>query len=569
MLHISKLDLLSIKARIISMSLVLICSMLVSVSYGLYSMSRIGKGLAVIAEQDLPLSHLVSGISSKQLEQSISLERAIRHGETIAISEEAGEADQQFKESIANYKKYSGIIAKDFITATELVEKTLSNTNDKTEQDKFNQLEKMLLDLKSTHQGYESTANNIFEALQYSKLDEAASFYGEITSKTDKLKQQLEDTLAELEKYAQIETMAAKRYERNAFVMLIMISLISMIIATPFAWWVILNISWGMRKAVNVAQKIAEGDLTHSVENREKGEIGLMLDALGSMQSNLRNMISNISSATDNLDVSAQQVYSASHKSNDNIQNQQSEINQVATAMEEMSATVGEVAKNAEETASSAAASNGDAQHGNEVVSTMVSSINQIAGEVGKAAEIIQQVGEASQNVSTILDVIKGIAEQTNLLALNAAIEAARAGEQGRGFAVVADEVRVLAQRTQDSTQEIENMIIRLQTDAQNAAEAIHTGENTVQQSVEQAREAGEALQKITHAVQNISDMNTLIASASVQQASVSNEMNSNLARAHSLSDENVELIQQTFTHSEELSNMATTLKELVRQFKV
>lgn len=496
MLHISKLDLLSIKARIISMSLVLICSMLVSVSYGLYSMSRIGKGLAVIAEQDLPLSHLVSGISSKQLEQSISLERAIRHGETIAISEEAGEADQQFKESIANYKKYSGIIAKDFITATELVEKTLSNTNDKTEQDKFNQLEKMLLDLKSTHQGYESTANNIFEALQYSKLDEAASFYGEITSKTDKLKQQLEDTLAELEKYAQIETMAAKRYERNAFVMLIMISLISMIIATPFAWWVILNISWGMRKAVNVAQKIAEGDLTHSVENREKGEIGLMLDALGSMQSNLRNMISNISSATDNLDVSAQQVYSASHKSNDNIQNQQSEINQVATAMEEMSATVGEVAKNAEETASSAAASNGDAQHGNEVVSTMVSSINQIAGEVGKAAEIIQQVGEASQNVSTILDVIKGIAEQTNLLALNAAIEAARAGEQGRGFAVVADEVRVLAQRTQDSTQEIENMIIRLQTDAQNAAEAIHTGENTVQQSVEQAREAGEALQK-------------------------------------------------------------------------
>lgn len=551
------------------MWLVLVTSVLVIVAYAMFSMVQIGNGLMAISGQDLPLAHAISNIANKQLEQSISLERAIRHGETIAISEDVSESEQFYKESIENFEKYSVIIGNGFVSTESLIKSAMSGVSDEDEREKFNQLEQLTSGIKSSHKEYEKTAEEIFQALKFSKLDEAASFYGEITRNTDKLKHEFEDILSELEKYSQQETLSARRYEKNAFIMLGIITVISLIVSTPFAWWVILKISRGMRKAVNVAEKIAQGDLTYIEENRDCDEIGQLLDELAAMHQNLRNMISKISESTNNLESSAQEVFSACERSNENIKLQQTEISLVATAMNEMSTTVNEVAKNAEETAASASTSNTDARHGNEVVNITINSINQLEQDVGQAATTIQKVGEDTESVSTILDVIKEIAEQTNLLALNAAIEAARAGEQGRGFAVVADEVRVLAQRTQESTLQIESMITQLQTGAKNAVDAMHAGQGTVLKSVEQAEEAGAALQKITQAVQNITDMNTHIASASVEQASVAEEMNQNLTRAHDLSDENAELIQQTFTHSQELSGMASDLKNLMQQFKL
>lgn len=548
------------------MWLIMAVSVLVIVAYGMFGINRIGNGLINMAEQELPLIHLISSIANKQLEQSISLERAIRHGETIAISEDAGQADIFFKESIENYKKYSLVIATDFLAAEKLI---ASDTAGDRGQARFENIETLLTDIKSTHQGYEQTAGKVFDELKMSRLAEAAALYSEITANTNKLKKQFHMILAELEKSSHQEAEYAREYERNAFIMLGLIGLVTLIISTPFAWWVILKVSRGMSKAVTMASKIASGDLAYTVENREQDEIGQLLDALLSMQRNLRTMISQISEATTSLESSAKQVYTACDRSNENIKQQQSEISLVATAMNEMSATVNEVAKNAEETATSAATSNSDASHGNEVVGSTITSINEVEAGVKQAAETIQKVGDDSENISTILDVIKEIAEQTNLLALNAAIEAARAGDKGRGFAVVADEVRVLAQRTQDSTHEIEEMIMQLQTGAKKAVVAMEAGEKAVIKSVEHAGEAGIALQKITQAVEKISDMNTQIASASVEQASVAEEMNQNLTKAHTLSDENATLIQQTYINSEELSTMATQLKNLMQQFRL
>ena len=196
-------------------------------------------------------------------------------------------------------------------------------------------------------------------------------------------------------------------------------------------------------------------------------------------------------------------------------------------------------------------------------------SIDELANEVESAASVIQQLASDSDSIGTVLDVIKGIAEQTNLLALNAAIEAARAGEQGRGFAVVADEVRTLAGRTQESTQEIEAMIDKLQSGAKNAVTAMEAGQEKASIGVAQTKQAGEALAAITRAVTTISDMNTHIASSAEEQSATTEEMNKNIININQLADQTANSAQQSTAASAELSKLATDLQNLVSQFKI
>jgi len=191
-----------------------------------------------------------------------------------------------------------------------------------------------------------------------------------------------------------------------------------------------------------------------------------------------------------------------------------------------------------------------------------------LASEVENAADVIDKLRQDSENIGTVLDVIKGIAEQTNLLALNAAIEAARAGEQGRGFAVVADEVRTLASRTQESTQEIQEMIERLQSRSSDAVNVMEQGRSRAEKTVDQAAMAGDSLDAITNSVASINEMNTLIAAASEEQSSVSEEINRNVVNINSLADDSVQGAQQTTSESEALAALAQRLQDLVSQFK-
>jgi len=271
---------------------------------------------------------------------------------------------------------------------------------------------------------------------------------------------------------------------------------------------------------------MADGDFSHEVTVFSGDEIGQIAKSAAKLREDIGNIINQINQAVFKLSTSAEEMAHITEQSNQSMVQQRQETDQVATAMNQMTATVHEVAQNAQLAAESANQASNEVSTGQGVVNESVSAISKLVQQVEKAADVIHALENDSVEIGSVLDVIRGIAEQTNLLALNAAIEAARAGEQGRGFAVVADEVRTLASRTQQSTEEIQGMIEKLQTGAQQAVDAMNQSRSQADVTRDTAARAGEVLTSITVSVTNINDMNTLIASSSVEQNSVAEEIN-------------------------------------------
>ncbi|BDN91850.1 methyl-accepting chemotaxis protein [Aeromonas caviae] len=322
------------------------------------------------------------------------------------------------------------------------------------------------------------------------------------------------------------------------------------------------------------AQRIASGDLGRGElqewvrGNRfNRDELGQLGSAIDRMQGALAELVSEISGSVSQLSSAVEEVSAISEQSAKGMASQQGEVSQVATAMNEMQSTVNEVARNTTDAMGAAKQASRTSTQGNQVVRSAIGSIEQVSRQIEQAGSVVQQLETDSASISMVLDVIRGIAEQTNLLALNAAIEAARAGEQGRGFAVVADEVRSLAQRTQASTAEISKMIEVLQERTAEAGSAMQLSRQQMQESVELAREAGSSIDSINGAVTQITDMNTLIATATEQQNAVTEELNRSIVKIHTAADENAQGAQQTAQACVELSKLATSLHHMTQRF--
>nr|WP_095093102.1 methyl-accepting chemotaxis protein [Pseudomonas sp. Irchel 3A5] len=416
---------------------------------------------------------------------------------------------------------------------------------------------------------YISETQKIFDLQQQGKLVEARTQLNQLSEGDfNNARRFLQVMIDSNKRQVKEGSEAAKELKSTTTLLLSSGIIIAFLVAIILGVLIIRMITRPLAQAVNSAQRIAKGDLTETISTDRTDEAGQLLKAISLMQGSLRTTICEIASASDQLASAAEELSAVTEESTRSLIRQDSEIQQAATAVNQMTAAVEEVARNAVSTSEVSKTAAQDAVDGREQVNDTVKGIGTMVREITRSTDSVSELATNVRDISKVLEVIRSIADQTNLLALNAAIEAARAGEQGRGFAVVADEVRALAHRTQASTVEIEGMIGTVQSGADGAVEAMSKSLAMANGTQRLAESAGTALEKITSGVAQINERNMVIASASEEQALVAREVDRNLLNIQDLSTQSSAGANQTSASSQELSRLATSFNTLVAQFR-
>lgn len=361
---------------------------------------------------------------------------------------------------------------------------------------------------------------------------------------------------------AKADTAKARNLQMGCVVLVMLFGILAAVIITR-------QITRPLRDTLAIVERIASGDLTHSAAITRRDELGVLQQGIQRMGATLRDLISGIRYGVTQIASAAEQLSAVTEQTSAGVNSQKVETDQVATAMHEMSATVHEVARNAEQASVAASDADKQAREGDKVVGEAIQQIERLAAEVVRSSDAMNVLEQDSDKIGKVMDVIKAVAEQTNLLALNAAIEAARAGEAGRGFAVVADEVRGLAQRTQQSTEEIEGLVAALQNGTRQVSGIMLGSRTLTDSSVELTRKAGTSLESITRTVSNIQAMNQQIAAAAEQQSSVADEISRSIVNVRDVSEQTAEASEETAASSVELARLGGQLQMMVSHFRV
>ncbi|WP_425439385.1 methyl-accepting chemotaxis protein [Pseudomonas asturiensis] len=355
----------------------------------------------------------------------------------------------------------------------------------------------------------------------------------------------------------------------HAVMMIALATALALLFSVLAAWIITRQITTPLQETLEVVERVAAGDLSRNLKVGRKDELGRLQSTIQRMTLSLRELVGGIRDGVTQIASAAEELSAVTEQTSAGVNSQKVETDQVATAMHEMTATVQEVARNAEEASEAAVAADQQAREGERVVNEAIAQIERLASAVGNSSEAMGALKQESDKIGSVLDVIKSVAQQTNLLALNAAIEAARAGEAGRGFAVVADEVRSLAQRTQKSTEEIEALIVSLQSGTQQATTVMDSSRELSASSVDLTRRAGGSLENITKTVSAIQAMNQQIAAAAEQQSATAEEINRSIINVRDVSEQTSAASEETAASSVELARLGTHLQTLVSRFTI
>ena len=390
-------------------------------------------------------------------------------------------------------------------------------------------------------------------------------FFADISAEMEKTYQVNDATLVFLQ-----DELSARLQQKGSQTILLVVALVVVFLSIVYLYGgFYVSTRTSLKSLGLVMDKVAAGDMTVSYKVESRDELGELGDVFNDTVVKIHDLIERVGLTVIEVERQADRVEVVSGESNQAVAGQRSQIEQVATAMNEMSATAQEVARSAAAAVGSAQSVNDETVSGRELVDFQVGSIQKLASGIDQSVAVINQLAADSASISRVLEVIKGIAEQTNLLALNAAIEAARAGEQGRGFAVVADEVRTLAKRTQQSTEEIEQMISKLQGGVAATVKAMSGSHKMADDTVSQSAKVQQALENILGAVGMIVDQNQQIAAAAEQQTAVAHDIDQNIVAINEAGERTAEGSNQTEQASRELSDHVSRLKQLISAFRV
>jgi len=534
----------------------------VSFGYATYSLEQIGDELTTIVEEDIPLTKLISLITVTQLEQAVSFERSLHYGSKL--NDKHGQ--EKYNSTVSHFDHGTQVIDDAIIKAISFTEHALSS-NDIALINKFAEVKQQLQQIEHDHASYVEHVHQTFALLAKGQDDAAAAnvLIEQVIKEEETLDKTSEALLLNIQLFTQDSAIAAQTHEQQAISTLLIIGVFSLVVGTILS----LLLSRFIVTGINTAIVTASGDLTQVITVTSKDEVGQLLTAMKTMRDKLRVMIGDITSVTGQLSSASQVMSDVTSQTSLIIDQQRNETQLVSSAMDQMTSTSREVSDIITQTANHAVEATAQTMEGSKIVDNAVAEINTLSEQIDQASVTIEQLEQHSGQINSVMDVIKGIAEQTNLLALNAAIEAARAGEQGRGFAVVADEVRTLAVRTQESTKEINSMIEKLQLGTSDAVTMMQKSRNQTNTAVECAKKSGEAFTLISASVNQISTMCEKIATAATDQGIVSEQISKNIIDINEMSSQTAIGAQETSAASEDLAAMSSKLKVLVSDFAV
>jgi methyl-accepting chemotaxis protein len=445
-------------------------------------------------------------------------------------------------------------------TAQGIYEKLIDSSEERAAYDEYVRL------LAQYHQ-IEERMKSMSRANQVDELRELLN--SELLSNAEQINAVLARLADINNKMALATNQQAKDQYNLAFDLVVGLLVIATTLTLLFAWLLTRSITLPIAQALDAAEEIAEGNLTRPIKVDGDDEAGRLLAAMAKMQDKLRDTLQRIAGSATQLASAAEELNAVTDESARGLTQQNNEIEQAATAVNEMTSAVEEVARNAVSTSEASRNATTSAGDGRDLVQETVSAIERMSGDVQATATLIGDLANESRDIGKVLDVIRGLADQTNLLALNAAIEAARAGEAGRGFAVVADEVRALAHRTQQSTSEIERMIGSIQAGTEHAVDSMRNSTERAESTLSIAKGAGMSLDTINTAIAEINERNLVIASAAEEQAQVAREVDRNLVNIRDLSVQSATGAGQTSAASSELSRLAVDLNGMVGRFRL